>query len=126
MDVYNTPKVIEGEDNTILYLGAKNTLYYPSAAMTINAFRGYFQLQNDLTAGETTSEEPGNPETTSNSIKAFVLNFGDEETGIREISTPSNSSNSSNLWFTLDGRRLNGQPTQTGIFIHGGKKVILP
>lgn len=129
MDVYNTPKVIEGEDNTILYLGAGNTLYYPSAAMTINAFRGYFQLQNGLTAGETTSEEPGNPETTSNSIKAFVLNFGDEEMGIREISTPSNSSNSSNLsnsYFTLDGRRLNGQPTQSGIFIHGGKKVILP
>ena len=119
MDVYHTPKVIEREDNTILYLGADNTLYYPSAEMTINAFRGYFQLQNDLIAGEPT--EPG-----QQPIKAFNLNFGDEETGIREISTPSNSSNSSNLWFTLDGRRLNGQPTQSGIFIHGGKKVFLP
>ena len=115
------------EDKTCLYLGADNTLYYPSSEdVKVNSFRAYFKLKNDLTVGETPSEEPGNPETTSNSIKAFVLNFGDEETGIREISTPSNSSNSSNLWFTLDGRRLNGQPTQSGIFIHGGKKVILP
>ena len=115
------------EDKTCLYLGADNTLYYPSSEdVKVNSFRAYFKLKNELTVGETPSEEPGNPETTSNSIKAFVLNFGDEETGIREISTPSNSSNSSNLWFTLDGRRLNGQPTQSGIFIHGSKKVILP
>lgn len=105
--------------NTTLYLGANNTLYYPSTDVTINSFRAHFELKNDLTAGEPT--EPG-----QQPIKAFNLNFGDEETGIREISTPSNSSNSSNLWFTLDGRRLNGQPTQSGIFIHGGKKVFLP
>lgn len=120
MDVYNTPKVIEGEDNTILYLGAGNTLYYPSAAMTINAFRGYFQLQNDLTAGDPTTETGQQP------IKAFVLNFGDEETGIITVNGSGLMVNGSEAWFTLDGRRLNGQPTHSGIFIHGGKKVILP
>ena len=26
-------------------------------------------------------------------------------------------------WYDLSGRRLNGQPTQKGIFIHNGKKV---
>jgi len=28
-------------------------------------------------------------------------------------------------WYTLDGRRLIGKPTQMGVYIHGGKKVVL-
>ena len=28
-------------------------------------------------------------------------------------------------WFSLDGRRLNSKPTQKGIYIHNGKKVVL-
>ena len=63
-----------------------------------------------------------------NGIKAFVLNFGDEETGIREISNPSNlsnPSNSSNSWFTLDGRKLYGKPAAKGVYINNGKKVII-
>ena len=27
-------------------------------------------------------------------------------------------------WFTIDGRKLNSQPTQKGIYIRGGKKVV--
>ena len=28
-------------------------------------------------------------------------------------------------WFSLDGRRLNGQPTRKGIYIHHGKKTVI-
>jgi len=28
-------------------------------------------------------------------------------------------------WYTLDGRRLSGKPTQKGIYIVNGKKVVL-
>ena len=28
-------------------------------------------------------------------------------------------------WYTLDGRRLSGQPTAKGIYIYKGKKVII-
>ena len=31
----------------------------------------------------------------------------------------------SDVWFTLDGRRLDGQPAQHGIYIHGGRKVVI-
>ena len=32
----------------------------------------------------------------------------------------------SNLpWFTLDGRRLQARPTQSGIYIQGGRKVVI-
>ena len=36
-------------DNTMLCMGPKSTLYYPNAAMSINAFRGCFQLTQALT-----------------------------------------------------------------------------
>ena len=106
-------------DNTMLYLGADNKLYYPSEAMTINSFRAYFQLNNGLTAGEPSS---------SGGIRAFVLNFGDEseQTGITD--QPILNSQFSNLnseWYTLDGRRLSGKPTTKGLYIVNGRKVVV-
>jgi len=115
-----SPVSIYTARKTNLYLGAGNKLYYPTASdFKVNAFRGYFQLKQGLTAGEPTS-----------AVRAFVLNFGDGEgndnnaTGI--ITTNStNSTNSDNEWYTLDGRKLGGKPTQRGIYVHGGKKVVV-
>ena len=28
-------------------------------------------------------------------------------------------------WFTLDGRRLYGQPTQKGVYINNGRKLVV-
>ena len=100
-----------GEDKSMLYLGADNTLYYPSSAMTINAFRAYFQL-NGLTAGE--------PETDKQTIRAFNLNFGDE-TGIFLMEDVRGKM--SDVWYTLDGRRVDGKPLVKGLYVHDGRKV---
>ena len=115
---YNPVIIGEEGDNTILYLGDDNILCYPSAAMSINSFRAYFQLNKDLTAGEPTSTESGQ------GIKAFHLNFG-EETGISEISDYSEYSDYSETWCTLDGRRLLDKPTTKGLYIHNGVKVLI-
>ena len=103
------PKPLTSANSNILYLGAGNTLYYPSANMTINAFRAYFEL--NLTSGQ--------------QVKAINLNFGDEENGIKEITTDSNLSNSSNTYFSLDGLRLLDKPTQKGMYINNGRKVLI-
>ena len=114
-------------DNTKLYLGAANKLYYPTKSMTIGTHRAYFQLLGDLTAGNSAGgKEHGND--VEDGVRAFVLNFGDESTGITEAE--ANSSlftlhSSLSEWYTLDGRRLDGQPTAKGLYIHGGKKVIV-
>jgi hypothetical protein len=104
------------EDKSILFLGADNTLYYPEAGATIGACRAYFQLAGGLTCGD-----PNNP----NSIRTFSLNFGDgsEQTGI----TTTNITNftNSDAWYSVDGVRLSGQPTKSGLYIHGGKKVAI-
>ena len=65
---------------------------------------------------------------TEQTIKAYVLNFGDEETGIREITTPSNllnSSNLSNFYYSLDGRRIGEKPTTKVLYIHNGQKLMI-
>ena len=100
-------------NQTELYLGALNTLYYAAedSNVTIGAFRGYFKYAQTGTG--------------STPIKSFVLNFGDEENGIKEITTDSNLSNSSNSYFSLDGLRLLEKPTQKGMYINNGRKVLI-
>lgn len=51
-------------------------------------------------------------------------NFGDPyagTTGIRSLTTTV--SQGEGAWYTLDGRRLDSEPTQKGIYIYNGKKV---
>ena len=122
-----SPVSIYTAGKTNLYLGADNTLYYPTDEdFKVNAFRGYFQLKQGLTAGEANSMSAG--------VRAFVLNFGDGErgddnaTGI--VSAEANSSlftlhSSLSEWYTLDGRKLGGKPTAKGIYINNGRKIVI-
>ena len=50
---------------------------------------------------------------------------GDESTGIISVSKESAREGVSAAWYILDGRKLDGQPTAKGLYIHGGKKVIV-
>jgi surface protein len=106
---YN-PQPLTSANSDILYLGAGNTLYYPSSDMTINAFRSYFELNLP----------------SSQQVKSFVLNFGDEEAAsIKTISESSDHSKCSDTYFTLDGRRMLEKPTQKGMYIHNNRKVLI-
>ena len=51
----------------------------------------------------------------------FVLTL--QTTGINTILASKQTAN--NIWYTLDGRRLTGTPSAKGIYIHGGRKVIV-
>lgn len=104
-----SPLNITAADNTKLYLSNDNTLYYPNAAMTIGAFRAYFQLK-----GITAADLPQS---------AIVLNFDAEgTTGLNSL-TPALSQGEG--VYTLDGRKLNAMPTQKGVYIVNGKKVVI-
>ena len=46
---------------------------------------------------------------------------GDDATG---INTATISHAADNVWYDLSGRRV-AKPTQRGIYIHGGKKVVI-
>ena len=56
----------------------------------------------------------------------MFLPFGySETTGIGEMSNERsvNGEMRNEGWYTLDGRRLNGKPTQRGLYIYNGKKL---
>lgn len=119
LGTYAPVVIASSGDNTKLYLGSNNTLYWPNDAMTIGCQRAYFQL-NGITAGD--------PATSSAGVRAFVLDFGDgeEATGIDNLTVNSQQSTlNSDTWYTLDGRRLSGQPTTKGIYIKDGKKLVI-
>lgn len=64
----------------------------------------------------------------STGINSFTLNFGDGETttGITEIDNGKmKDDDSHDGWFMLDGRKLPGKPTQKGVYINNGRKVVM-
>ena len=99
-------------DNTKLYLGASNTLFYPDGEMVIGCQRAFFCL-NDITAGDLSGQ-----------ARAIVLNFGDNEvSGI--VSLPlGKRSNAVRGWYDLSGRKMSSEPTEKGVYVYNGKKVI--
>ena len=113
-----SPVGLEQDDRKVLFMGGNNTVYYPNKNVTVNACRAYFKLHNGIIAGD--------PKT--NGAKVFVLNFGDEEveTGISLIPDFSTKGEwSAGAWYSIDGRKLSGKPTQKGLYIHNGKKVVV-
>lgn len=49
---------------------------------------------------------------------------GNVPTGISSISVNKPTS-TSKAWYTINGQRLNGEPTQRGIYIHNGQKFVV-
>ena len=111
------------DDKGILFFGTNNKLYNPldgvsdeddSTCTYIGAFRAFFQLADGINADDPDAE---------NGIKRIVLNFGSVATGISLTSSPSPLT--SGTWYTLDGRKLRGMPTQRGIYVSNGKRIII-
>ena len=105
------------EDKSILLMGEENTLYYPAEGAGVGSFRAYFKIGDEgaLFARRLTS---------------FSIDFGEgeeEATGIVEVEANTSlstlQSSLKDAWHTLDGRRLQGKPTQGGIYIKNGKKI---
>ena len=119
-----SPVNVTANDKSILYLGKANTLYYPSVDLQIRSCRAYF----------TVPCLKDNPEA---KVRASVMNFDGEESGIEMITIPSNpsdpslpsdainGSNPSTSYFTLDGLRLSRKPTQRGLYILNGQKALI-
>ena len=61
---------------------------------------------------------------TSDGAKAQSLTivYAIGSTGIKSVSSDSNVQND---WFSLDGTRLSGKPSQSGIYVNGKKKIVI-
>ncbi len=112
-----SPVEFTANDKTKLYLAAGNTLYYPNAAFTMNGFRAYFELSGGIVAGDPSA-----------SVNQFAIHFNDETTAIDNIQwsmVNGQWSMEKDEWYTIDGIKLQGKPSQKGLYIHNGKKFLL-
>ena len=109
------PRTEEKDDyytNFILANGLQGINWYTLLeAGAIGAYKAYLSLPTDelnLTSG----------------APSFTWVYGDGST-----TTIDNGElrieNSTDAWHTLDGRRLSGKPTQRGIYINNGKKIVI-
>ena len=101
----------DATDNTVLLLGAANKLYYPGNGAGLGAQRAYFKL--------------GSGAALARKLTSFNIDFGDEDntTGVIEVKEVREVKDDS--WYSLDGRKLDSKPTAKGIYINGGRKVVI-
>jgi hypothetical protein len=52
--------------------------------------------------------------------------YDDGETDRMGTPTISPEGESKEAWYDLNGRKLNGKPTKKGLYIHNGRKVVVP
>lgn len=111
-----SPFVIDASNkNEILFLSTGNRIGYvlsdASLPRQLKNFRAYLQAKPD-----------GNG---AAGVRAIRINWDDDETTSIENVQGSMPTVQSESWYTLDGRRLNGMPSQPGVYIHGVKKVVI-
>ena len=117
--IYN-PTEIYSAANDNLFLGAGNNLYWPSTeGYTLNACRAYFHVA--LSGEQQVREIRMNLDSTTG--VETVQGFLDEPSGKAE--RKSSRVQEAGAWFDLFGRKLNGKPTQKGMYIHDGKAVVV-
>ena len=108
-----SPVPVVADDKSILFLGEANTLYYSSIDRDIRSCRAYFSV-------------PYIKQNAGAKARAFRLDFGDgEQTGIMTVQGEGFTVNGADAWYTLDGRKLDGKPATKGLYINGGKKVVI-
>ena len=96
---------LEGDDKVIgWYWGAAD-----GAAFTIGAHKAWLALSTEQAARPMLS----------------LPAFDDVTTDIVPTTNCTNHTNSTDDWYTIDGRKLNGKPTTKGIYLNGGRKIVV-
>ncbi len=80
---------------------------------------GKFYLYNPNYANTATSGNSGGSE--ARGSLQFIID-DEETTGITELENATTKKQDTDIWYTLDGRRLSVKPSKAGIYIHQGQK----
>ena len=100
-----------GYSNFILTNGSQGWNWYEPSPGTLPAGKAYLRL-------------PSRSVSNMNNARSFTWIFEDgDPTAIQEIQTAG--SQNDDAWYTLDGIRMNGKPTSSGIYVNHGKKYVI-
>lgn len=98
----------DGDINEIILLSGSNTLGYSQSTRTLRSCRAHFVIPT--------------PPSGIRAMLDFDIDFDDEEvTAIANLKSQI-SSLKPESWFTLQGVKLDGKPTQRGVYLHNGRK----
>lgn len=110
--VPTTISPIDGKyTNFILYNGYNGVGFYPfNNDYTVGANKAYLQI-------------PTNMLSSSSGANFLGIEFEEGVTGIDDFT--SNDSEQFQNWYSLDGRKLQGKPTQKGVYVVNGHKIVI-
>ena len=119
--IEDTPKALNElltENSASAIYMLNDNCFYRAASGTLPARRCYIVRK---------STDPELPPSSAPSYLDIVIGDDNQTTGIIKIDDiETNDAPSGNdIWYSLDGHRLQGKPTQKGIYIHNGKKVVV-
>ena len=80
-----------------------------------------YNMSGDLAAGKVYL----NPPSGSSPAPSRLRIKKKDDTGIEDTHFLPLTSHLSDVWYTLDGRRLNGKPMERGLYINEGKKIFI-
>lgn len=91
--------------------------------------KAYLRLTNNVFHWKDGNINSGNADPNHSNASRVALNFFDDEeesgtTGIKQMDTTAQRVDS-NVFYTLEGVKLNSRPTQRGIYIHNGRKIVI-
>ena len=105
---------IDGEfTHFILYHG----MFYPTSGGTLRANRAYLQIPT------TDYTDMKNSQDANQDVNLSIVFEPVNSDAIHEVQSTNPSH--SDAWFTINGQRLSVRPTLPGIYIHGGKAMVI-
>jgi len=117
LEFVGTASTVTLEGTKYAYFGNNNKLLYVDAptGKKIYTCRAYFYLPNqDFKAA--LDETSG--------AKSFVLSFGDDDDDITRVAAVAGQQKAEDdVYYDLQGRKIVGQPTVSGIYVKNGVKV---
>ena len=98
----------QGNKNEIIMLSSNNKLGYSKNPRTLHTFRCHFYVPTNDSQQQ---------------ARSFDVDFGEETTSM--LNAQCLMLNEAGAWYTLDGRKLDKQPTKAGVYIQNGRKVVI-
>ena len=103
--------ITDANIHEILYFGAGNKIGYAKSPRMLKTFRAHLWVK-------------ANEGSSAPAVNSVDIDFGDGDYTSIAI-TNVDSADQQSSWYTLDGRSLQTVPTQKGVYIKNGKKIVI-